>query len=115
MMTLGELIDTLAYFPADMPVKYETDVRPGEFMSWRGVYAELTLVPGGGPMTVGRLLLAAEAADGGTFEGYKGGDFTMSRSTPVWGDDWGECPGWALHGMKVDGQMLVLTLSKESV
>lgn len=51
--------------------------------SWRGVYAELAFEPTDGPATVGELLACAESALGQTYEGWKGGDFTMQGDTDV--------------------------------
>lgn len=97
-MRLGDLIDYLAGCPTDYEVQIFGLGKPDAFESWRGVYAELTLVPAaeGRLDTVGKLLEAARKADGGTFEGYKGGDFTMSRDTPVWADG---CGAWDCNGI----------------
>lgn len=101
-MNLGALIDTLAALPGDARIRLDNG-EVGELMSWRGVYAELTLTPGRAdkPKTVAEVLSDAVAADGGTFEGYKGGDFTMDRSTPVWADDYGDCRYNAISGVTV--------------
>lgn len=108
-MRLGDLIDTLEGFAPDMPVFYGPD-RPNQFMSWRGRYAELTLVPGDKPMTVGKLLGLARKADGGTFTGYKGGEFTMNRDTPVWADDYGVCAYRAITGVvSASGSLTLVT------
>ena len=95
--TLGELIvclKTLAA-PSTMPVLFDFDAMyPGRFTSWRGRYAELALEPcpsnRATPPTVATLLDQCEAAVGRVFEGYKGGDFTMGRATPIWVAKWGE-------------------------
>ena len=55
--------------------------------SWRGIYAELALDYTDDPInkpTVQTVLTMLKAAIGHTYEGYKGGDFTMSRQTPIW-------------------------------
>ena len=100
---LGDLIDALEGIDSTLPVEFTSadgrygNDQPGEFFSWRGDYHELALgyctskvydwntseyipVP---PPTVGSLLARCIAADGATFEGYKGGDFTMNRSCRI--------------------------------
>lgn len=109
-MRLGDLIDTLEGFAPDTPVFYGPSERPSEFTSWRGRYDELTLVPGNKPMTVGKLLDLARKADGGTFTGYKGGEYTMSRDTPVWADDYGDCNYNAITGIvSASGSLVLVT------
>lgn len=94
-MILGELIDSLAGLDSSKPPVLSDGNMPLKLESWRGVYAQLSIDycdPSApqpawrdtSPMTVGRLLEQARAADGGTFEGYKGGQHTMSRETAVW-------------------------------
>lgn len=99
-MTLGELIDQLK------AVKDKTKVvliqpgnrNPAGFDSWRGSYDELALGYGGSePVTVKQLLKQARAANGKTFNGWKGGEFVMDRSTPVWIDNPGEYHEQALE------------------
>lgn len=101
-MDLGDLIRTLECFDPSMSVWLGWEGRtypPGEFASWRGVYAELTLTPGVEPVTVGELLDRCRAADGAVFEGWKGGEFTMGRGTKVWADEEGSANGEALQGV----------------
>jgi hypothetical protein len=78
-MTLQDLIDGLKKLnPAT--------IAPRGFHnphSWRGVYAELAFEPTEGPVTVGEMLATAESALGQTYEGWKGGDFTMNGHTDV--------------------------------
>jgi hypothetical protein len=113
-MRLGELIDTLDPMPADLPVRFDFGAAPEQFVSWRGHYRELSLTAGigsrhGGP-TAATLLAAARRADGGTFEGYKGGDYLMERTTPVWADPWGETYYRAITGLSiVRGEVVIGT------
>lgn len=95
-MRLGGLIETLRDLPGDLPVRYDDGTYPQEFASYRGYYENLTLVPGDEPATVKDLLMKAEAANGATFQGWKGGDYTMALDTPVWADDYGNAYG---HGI----------------
>lgn len=96
-MTLGELIATLAAMPADTPVSLSDP------HSYRGYYSDLAFEPGAS--TAGAALEAARAALGATFEGYKGGDFVMGKSTPMWVASYG-CCGQKLMGISPDGSLL---------
>lgn len=115
---LGDLIDTLEWFPSGMPIQFKGSDGPLCFRSWRGDYSHLTLnfdsrTPNH-TCDVAALLRAARDADGATFEGYKGGDFTMNLSTPVWADDYGDSYGWAVIGVVVrDGELFILTERQE--
>lgn len=77
-MTLGELIK---YLEARDP---ETKMVIGFHSphSFRGYYEQLAFKPATG-LTIGNCLDAAKTALGTTYEGYKGGDFTMRESTTV--------------------------------
>jgi hypothetical protein len=110
-MRLGDIIDTLERMPPTAPVKFQGGSNPSAFISWRGRYEELSLAPGGADeMTAAELLAKAHAADGAEFRGYKGGDFTMSRSTPVWADDYGDCNYNAITDMYLsDSTVLIVT------
>lgn len=109
-MTLGELIRALEEHPEDMEVRFAAvegkygsieEGPPGRFCSYRGDYAQLALERGEGFVydepaehmeergwrrndTVAKLLEAAKAAVGATFEGYKGGEFTMDEDSPIY-------------------------------
>ena len=67
---------------------------------WRGIYAELAITHT--PRTDSEVLTASQFLDmcrsalGGTFEGYKGGYYTMTEDTPLWVDDSGEYNNCAL-------------------
>lgn len=75
-MTLDELIQALE---AEDPDK----VLPLGFShphSWRGSYNELAFEPTAN-VTVGQMLADARSALGATYEGYKGGQYTMDGLT----------------------------------
>jgi hypothetical protein len=109
-MTLKDWIDTLSALKPDLEVVMDDGRYPTKLVSWRGVYAELTLDSrrGSSPPTVAFLLEDAQAANGKTFEGYKGGDYTMGLHTPVWADEWGDYAGRMLLGAKVENGRVVL-------
>ena len=90
-MTLGELIDTLKSFPKDCLVFIKPyDLIPIEFDSYRGYYDQLALnYDINGSCTVEKLLKLAKKSVKKTFIGYKGGNFLMTKNTPVWISNYG--------------------------
>lgn len=78
-MNLGQLIDGLNAVPYK-----DRKVAKGftKAHSWRGIYAELAFEPTT-DVTIESMLREAESAVGKTFEGWKGGDFTMTRDTEI--------------------------------
>ena len=98
-LTLGEIITKLEATEdwANKKVRFDFGKVPTGIDSWRGSYAELSLHfgDGEGPLT-SDLIKQLKDVVGKTLEGYKGGDFYMSRHTPVWVANWGEigCNGW---------------------
>jgi len=78
-MTLGALLQALeTHDPATVvPIGF---ARP---CSYRGSYEDVAFEVERNT-TVGAMLEAAQSALGATFEGYKGGDFTMTKSTYCW-------------------------------
>jgi hypothetical protein len=77
-MTLGGLIAALEALPPERVV--DGMCAP---MSYRGYYSDLAFDPVGS-MTVGELLAVARGCMGKVFIGYKGGDFMMGETSPVW-------------------------------
>lgn len=73
------------------------DLIPTGFSSWRGSYDELAITFGSGRDLYGRedfskianLLKEAKSCVGKTFHGYKGGDFVMTKNTPLWVSNYG--------------------------
>lgn len=68
--------------------------------SWRGSYSELAFEPKGSA-TVGECLVAARSADGATYQGWKGGDYTMHGFSDVYLAERGEI-GDAMSGLLLD-------------
>lgn len=64
--------------------------------SYRGIYAELAFEPANN-VTVAAMLKCAKDAEGETFEGYKGGRYTMTALTEVHIAKYGAC-GESLSG-----------------
>lgn len=117
-MSLGQLIDALRAVQLGnkrdgLTVAFDFEyARPTGFSSWRGVYAELALefAFDGKETRLSDLIRWAEESVGKTFYGYKGGDFTMTRETPVWVANWGNAGSTAVTGVYDDGwQVVILT------
>lgn len=53
------------------------------------------------PATVGEFAKALDLANGETFEGYKGGQFTMYTNTALWVSEYGQCDRLRITGMEV--------------
>ncbi len=108
--TLGEVILLLQAQPASNFVKLDfTGENPRSLGSYRGYYEELSLEYGSkaGDIKVGQLLRMFECADGSTYIGYKGGDFTMHRKTLVWVAPYGSC-GRMLTDIKSEGEITTI-------
>lgn len=91
---LGELIDALKAVVDQNP----DAVVPDGFCnphSYRGYYEQLAFEPAQN-VRVRDMLLDAEHALGSTFQGWKGGDYTMDEHT--------DC--WLAHRGDSDGEML---------
>lgn len=78
-MILKDLIDALAAEDPDLvlPLGFH------EPHSYRGDYMDLAFMPAEN-ITIGGVLAAARSALGATYQGYKGGDFTMGEHTDCW-------------------------------
>ena len=78
--------------------------------SWRGVYAELALSFdfGGKEMSLSAFIEMCRSAIGQTFTGYKGGDYEMSRHTPVWVANYGNSGNTAVVGVLDLGYSVIL-------
>lgn len=85
-MTLGDLIQWLEAQDADLIVKDGF----GSPHSDRGSYDELAFDPMP-ESRIGDMLDHAKSADGATFTGWKGGDFTMGLHTSVYIGSHGTC------------------------
>jgi len=84
--------------------------------SWRGAYEELAIgfnCEGDG-IDVSAFLAVLVATDGKTLTGYKGGDFLMTKDTPVWVDNYGKCNHEAVIDVVDDEfQVVVVTGKRE--
>lgn len=104
-MSLGELIDKLKAAEPGSTAWYDFGhLRPSKIRSYRGYYDHLALGwdnKSDAPK-VEDLIRDLEAADGGTYSGWKGGDYTMDLDTPIWADNAGDASSTAIVDVKVD-------------
>ena len=121
-LTLGDLIRRLEALPLasdrwgePMPEKKVIfdfcDFAPHWLDSWRGSYAELSIVPTddyGERPTAEAFLAMLRAAVGQTFQGYKGGDYVMGADTPVWVSRHGENSYTGVVGARDAGYEIVI-------
>lgn len=107
-LTLGALIAALENAPPDLPVEFDRGGSPGDPMSYRGYYSDLAFDPNDEPIKASAFLEVCRRALGSTFEGYKGGDYTMGPDTPLWAASYGRSSCLAIMGAAVVGDKLVL-------
>ena len=94
-MTLGDFIDALEALDGNREV-----AGVGEMMSYRGYYSDLAIEPEESVAPVREVLAKARACMGEVFSGYKGGDFLMGKTTPLWLSEYGTASG--LRVMELD-------------
>lgn len=105
--TLGKLITTLEGLVPDRPV-----TGFGKLMSYRGYYCDLAFEPSAEVEAVATLLNRCQFAMGKVFEGYKGGDFQMGETTPLWIAQYGSS-GERLMALDVDNDPITPQTSPE--
>lgn len=100
-LSLGELIDALDGIGEDTQVTFDFGgLEPTSLDSYRGYYSDLALGFADVGLKVGELRKELKDAVGGTFTGYKGGDYEMDRATPVWVSNYGQSAGVAIVGVE---------------
>jgi hypothetical protein len=114
-MTLGEMILFLRREKQDNIVKFDfCNFAPTSFHSYRGYYDQLAVGyeqcswRDGESTTVKQFLEKCNEAKGGTFMGWKGGDFKMTGDTPVWVAESGETGGTAIINIKDMGYFTLI-------
>ena len=101
-MTLGEMIQFLEGEDPEMMIH-----GIGTLDSYRGYYEDLAFSPALGSATVQNLLDTCRGAMGKTFTGYKGGDYLMGESTPLWFAEYG-CTGTRIMDILPSGTIETL-------
>jgi len=113
---LGELIARLAPLPGHLIVKVSTPdgllSNTDGLSSYRGYYSDLAIERGGSEVTIAEMVDRLQNAVGETYEGYKGGDYTMSRSTPVWVASYGEASGWLVIDVVLEENVIVIVTTQ---
>lgn len=87
-------------------------LRPTTLDSWRGIYAELALgfnADGNAPSLPDFIAMLRDAV-GKTYDGWKGGEYTMSERTPVWVANPGNSGNTAIIDV-VDDQWQVILIT----
>jgi hypothetical protein len=124
-LTLGDLIDLLEPINALQKDRIETNQQeatvcydfeylfPTSIDSWRGSYAELALnwSASENRMKVSEFISMLNDAVGKTFEGYKGGEYLMSRDTPIWVANEGNSGNTGVIGVLNQGYQVILLTS----
>lgn len=99
-MTLNEVIETLKRFPKDFVFERGFECPH----SYRGYYDQLAFEPAEN-VRLGLMLDLAQRALGQTYEGYKGGSYTMDGETECWLANYGSCgEELTTYFFKVNGQ-----------
>jgi hypothetical protein len=89
-MLLKNLIKELENQPQENSISFDfCGAAPNGIDSSRGSYDELALSFDFGETKVSNLLKMCKAAIGTTYHGYKGGEYVMNETTPVWVDNYG--------------------------
>lgn len=127
-LSLGELIlklEPIAAKQSEVIEKYKSEadvvydfeyLYPTRFDSWRGSYDELALNfetnrYESKRLTVSEFLNLCKETIGKTFTGYKGGEYTMGKSTPVWVANNGNAGNTAIVNV-VDNEYEVILITE---
>lgn len=117
-LTLGELILKLeAVKDKKLPIVFDGGkYKPTGLDSWRGSYCELAIEYGKeNKYTVQSFLKELKKTIGKTFTGYKGGDFLMGKTTPIWVANYGEGSGFKKKKDKNDQAVIDIKELKTKV
>lgn len=124
-LTLGEIIskcEVIAALEHTLSDGSEPEVvfdfeylAPAGIGSWRGSYDELALsFADSARPRLSEFIQMLKEADGETYTGYKGGEFVMSRHTPVWVANYGHAGNTAVVDVVDDGyQVILMTAYRE--
>jgi hypothetical protein len=113
--TLGYLIERLERLPQDAVVCYDfVYLMPKGIHSYRGYYEQLALgyTDEGESPKVSELLTLLKDANGKTFTGYKGGEYTMGDDTKMWVANRRQAGGTAIIDAVEHRCYVILTTAK---
>ena len=112
-LTLGKLIKRLEQIKPRKKILTADGQGIVGLSSYRGYYSDLALHPVDGPVwTAAQLLREAKAVMDTELTGYKGGEFLMTKDTPLWLASYGRC-GPAILDLASDGTLITRDLDKE--
>ena len=107
-LTLDKAIKMLSDMPPALPIQFDWNGEyPDSGMSYRGYYSDLSFDWKPTKTTVREFLKECKAALDETYTGYKGGDYIMDGSTPLWAAEYGNT-GRAIIGINQDDKNVVL-------
>ena len=96
-LTLGRLEELLSAAKPDSKVEIDGYGISDNVFCYRGYYSDLAIGYGDGVKVEDLLKSVRAALDGETFHGYKGGEYTMSKDTPLWlASNYGDCSDLAI-------------------
>lgn len=113
-LTLGKAIEFIAKAPRSYVVVFDNNNQsPGEEMSYRGYYSDLSFETNDGePKTVDEFDHQLNHALDQEYTGYKGGEFPMGPDTPLWQSSYGTT-GRAIVGIRTTDEGTVELVTKE--
>jgi hypothetical protein len=91
-------------------VRFADGDAPGEEMSYRGYYSDLSFDTQEEPKPAADFLAQCRKALGDTYRGYKGGDFTMDKDTPLWRAAYGSTGDAIVRAKLEDGDLVLYCL-----
>lgn len=112
--TLGQLRDSLIKAPPTFLLYFSDGRGVGYFDRWRGIYSEIAICPiePSQTHTVQTQMELAIQSIGRTFTGYKGGDYTMTRETPVWVSPHGQADSYMVVGFEVLEDCVIIQIKE---
>lgn len=113
-LTLGRLIRRLEKMPRSQTILTCNNGFGIEGLcSYRGYYSDLALCPtAGAVLSAGQLLGACNEVLDTELTGYKGGEFLMTKDTPLWVAEYGRL-GVAVTDITPDGLLITRNLDEE--
>ncbi len=115
-MKLGQIIHMLSEdFIGDEYIVVDKKYRgvSGITMSYGGCYDQLAIAPCSEPIKVSELLEELKKTYSAEYEGYKGGRYQMTPSTPVWISPYGEVSDLYITGFEKVGNLAVIRTGVE--
>lgn len=94
---------------ASMPIQFSSGGSPSHPHSYRGYYSDLAFEKHSGETTVGEFVDQVKSSVGKTFEGYKGGHFLMTDTTPLWAASYGSTGEAIIDLVNINGVAILVT------